>query len=221
MIRTLKPGNQFLDIGSHFGYYSRLALQLIGQNGLAVSIEPSESTFEILQLNLKNRPNAICLNAMAGEKPGLNQFYQFPTLYSEYNTAHPEQFSNSEWFKKTVHHAYPVITTTVDEIVIERKLSPAFIKIDTEGSEGEVIKGSIQTLSKFPGIILAMEFLSNARSNQSHTMAARILEEKGFHPFLILNDGTLKECADIENHLSEKKMDSDNIIFKRHEISIL
>jgi FkbM family methyltransferase len=215
MIRTLKPGDHVIDVGSHFGYYSCLALQLTGQEGKLISLEPSDTTFRILKLNLNGRENGTAIKAMAGSKSGLHRFYQFPNLYSEFNTAHPDQFKHEEWFKKTIPHASVVHTLTIDEIVDEYKLAPCFIKIDTEGSEMEVISGAIGTLNKFPGLILAMEFLSKARSNHSHEMAAGVLEENGFHSFVIRQDGTLDPCNDLEHHLWKNKIDSDNIIFQK------
>ena len=51
LTRQLQPGQIFIDIGAHHGYYTLLASSLVGQNGKVYSVEASRNSFELLQYN--------------------------------------------------------------------------------------------------------------------------------------------------------------------------
>nr|MBS0037520.1 FkbM family methyltransferase [Saprospiraceae bacterium] len=51
LIQKLNPGNVFLDVGAHYGYFSLLGSVLVGETGKVFSFEASESTFAMLELN--------------------------------------------------------------------------------------------------------------------------------------------------------------------------
>jgi hypothetical protein len=50
----VQPGNVFLDIGAHHGWFSMLALSLVGTEGRVYSIEPSPVNLQILEWHKKN-----------------------------------------------------------------------------------------------------------------------------------------------------------------------
>lgn len=47
LIRNLAPGNNFLDIGAHYGYFTLLAAELVGGTGKVRAFEPGSAAFEI------------------------------------------------------------------------------------------------------------------------------------------------------------------------------
>jgi hypothetical protein len=51
LTRHLKPGEIFIDVGAHHGYYSLLASSLVGEDGKVHSIEASQHSFNLLQYN--------------------------------------------------------------------------------------------------------------------------------------------------------------------------
>ena len=51
LLKNLRPGHTFCDVGAHFGYFTLLASQLVGENGRVIAFEASRSTFEILKKN--------------------------------------------------------------------------------------------------------------------------------------------------------------------------
>src|SRR5258708_20570180 len=42
IITALKPGDVFLDVGAHFGYFSAVAARLVGASGRVIPVEPPQ-----------------------------------------------------------------------------------------------------------------------------------------------------------------------------------
>lgn len=214
IISLLREGDVFIDIGSHFGYYSRLALKCIGIHGKVIAIEPAVKTFGILKKNLEEFHNATFINAAAGAENTITSFYEFPVLYSEYNTVYPQQFEKYSWYKPGNIHQHRIQSITVDSLVQKFKLRPTLIKIDTEGSEADVLKGSKEVLQTNRNVIIAMEYLSPKRINHKHREALDFASRYGFKPFLINHSGKPVLCSDLDEHLLKNNAESDNIILK-------
>lgn len=62
--RNLKPGDIFLDIGAHIGFYSLIASQLVGGKGKVLAIEADYYIYQKLLYNiqLNSLNNIIALN---------------------------------------------------------------------------------------------------------------------------------------------------------------
>jgi FkbM family methyltransferase len=62
---TLKPGDIFLDIGAHLGFYSLAASRLVGRGGQVVAIEADPRTYQDLAFNiqLNHAANVHAINA--------------------------------------------------------------------------------------------------------------------------------------------------------------
>ncbi len=200
--------------GSHFGYFSRLAVRILQEQGKVIAIEPSQKTFSLLQKNLVGYPGATAINCLIGAENTTKEFFEFPTNYSEYNTAFPEQFEQKDWFQKAAIKRSTIVCKTLDSLLKECKVSPALIKIDTEGSELEVIQGAQQMLSRNKKVALVMEYLNKARHNEPHVQATALLQTYDFVPFIIAPDGTLLSCPDVEQHLENTNQESDNIVYQ-------
>jgi FkbM family methyltransferase len=214
LINTLKPGDFFVDIGGHFGYFSRLALELVGEKGSVLVIEPADKSFRILQENLKNYSSAKALHCLAGAEDSEKIFYEFPINQSEYNTAFPDQFKETKSYDKVEVQKHVVGCRSLDSLMASSSRLPNLIKIDTEGSELEIIKGAYKLISEQKNLIIIMEFLSNRRKNEVHVKAVNLLKQLGFFANTITTEGRLKPCTDLESHLTLKNLESDNIVFQ-------
>ena len=214
LIQTLKPGDDFLDIGGHFGYFSRLALRILQGQGTVIAVEPAQKTFALLQKNLQGYAAATAVNCLVGAENTDKVFFEFPPNYSEYNTAFPEQFAEQDWYKKATISRYAVVCKTVDSIVAEFNIKPKVIKIDTEGSELEVIQGAAQLLSTNKDVTFVLEYLCQARHNEAHVKATEILKKYHFYPFVITPAGTLASCHNVEQYLQETNRESDNLVYQ-------
>lgn len=216
-IRELRSGNCFLDIGTHFGYYSLLAAQLVGERGKVIGIEASASIFKLYANNVKGIRQITPFHLAATAKNEMVSFYEFPILYSEYNTLSPEQFENAKWLKHNPYQKIDVEGKRVDQVFEEMELVvPHMVKIDVEGAEFEVLKG-MQKIIEHGTAIIAMEYLIDDRINREHKKAVAFLTDYGYKTYLINELGQLEEktIAEIDRFLQEQQLESDNIVFKK------
>lgn len=217
LVHNLEAGNTFWDIGAHYGYFSLLAHQLTGDQGHIVAVEAAPVTFSMLYKNCSQKTNITILNKAVSDQAGTVTFYELPNLYSEYNSVDVSQFEQEEWFQKIKAKKIVLDAISLDELAKEHhKHHPDIIKIDVEGAESAVIKGALQLLSD-PArhTTLVMEFLAPERNNQSHNEAVKQLKQLGYKTYIIEKDGRLSFVADVEQHLADNKLDSDNIVLKR------
>lgn len=214
ILRNLKPADTFLDIGAHYGYFSLLAAELVGNKGTVIAAEPAPATFAILKENAAGIKQMTVINQAVADKSGVITFFELPNLFSEYNTTDITQFEQEPWFATANINKVIMDATTIDELVKTYYAEPAIIKIDVEGGEAAVIAGGLNYLSEFAPL-LVMEYLEFKRNNQPHREAASSLINLGYHPNSILDDGSLQLLTDIEHHLLSCELESDNIVFRK------
>jgi FkbM family methyltransferase len=150
MIRLLKPGDTFFDVGSHFGYASLLACALVGQDGQVVAFEPTPLTQAILRQNLAEHSQAKVESFAMWRSPGTLLLNDFGLIGSAFNSfAEPR----SEFLSTQSRTRMLVPATTLDEYVLKTNMIPNFIKIDAESAEMAIIEGATQTLSTHRPIV--------------------------------------------------------------------
>lgn len=217
LINNLYPGDTFWDIGAHYGYFSLLAHELVGKEGRIISVEAAPATFNILQKNSGKKEHIKVLNNAVSDQTGKITFYELPNLYSEYNSVDVSQFEQEEWFSKIKAKKVVMDAISLDDLATQNsKHSPNIIKIDVEGAESAVIKGAVNLLNDpAKNTTLVMEYLEPKRNNESHKKAVQQLKQWGYKTYIIEADGSLSICEDIEQHLSGKQLESDNIVFKK------
>ncbi len=135
MLREIKKGDVFFDIGANVGYYSILASKIVGKTGTVVACEPVIRNLAYLQRHVVlNKADNVSILAFAcsGEN-GTARFSFGP------NNAmgHIVEDDADEI-------AVLVPTVTLDKMVEELGLTPDVIKIDVEGAELDVLEGGKQ-----------------------------------------------------------------------------
>jgi FkbM family methyltransferase len=146
LIEHIRPGNVFLDVGAHFGYFSLLASTIVGRDGQVHSFEPTPSTYRILLANVGGCANVSTVNQAMYSTPTTLEFNDYGVQYSAYNSLFQPRLRAGERSRvnATVHK---VIATTMDDYVAARGLTPHFIKIDAENAELDVLRGAEKTLA--------------------------------------------------------------------------
>ncbi len=162
----LRPGDLAFDVGSHVG--DRVAsFRRLGAT--VVAIEPQPTLKRLLRL-LYGRDPAVYIEGVAvGERPGIAELLMNranPTV----STASPEFVSAAKgavgWEGQVWDERLQVPQTTLDAL-IGRYGTPAFIKIDVEGYEAQVLAGL-----SVPVSALSFEFTTIQRQVAHACLAA-------------------------------------------------
>lgn len=214
LIKNLKEGDTFIDVGAHFGYFSLLAAKLVNSEGKVISFEPSPKTFNILKQNAVAKENMVILNNAVSDQHAEINFYEFPNRYSEYNSTDVTQYEHFSWFINNQPKCIKIETLILSEYFKSKKINPSIIKIDVEGSEFKVVKSLNDYLTKSSPVII-MEYLTDGRFNQQHILAERFLHSLGYSSFIITHEGEILNVPEIDSYMVAKNCDSENIVFIR------
>jgi FkbM family methyltransferase len=216
LINNLGAADSFVDVGAHYGYFTLLGSKLVGDNGSVYSFEASPTTYKVLNKNSQNEANINSFNLAVSDEVSSLKFFEFPNLYSEYNTLDINQFRNENWFSEYKPKEVNIKSIILDDFLSEEKVYPKIFKIDVEGAENKVINGLRNYLYQNSPFIV-IEYLSKERGNKEHQEAENRLNSLGYSSFVIDKLGNLKKLDFISNYLEESKLESDNIVFVKKE----
>ena len=142
-----KEGENVVDVGASFGRYTLLASKKVGPNGKVLSIEPEYENFRLLNRNiaLNKLYNVTTLQLAAYSKKEKLRLYSNYTIMPELAGRYNQEFVQ-------------VNGNTLDNILNQIGLTKVnWMKIDVDGAELEVLKGSSNTLSKKEDLMLLIE----------------------------------------------------------------
>jgi FkbM family methyltransferase len=141
----------FIDIGANVGLW---ALSLRDEYAKVIAIEPHPVAFKSLNQNCVDNlvDNVVSFNLAAGASRGAVELITF--AHSGHTTSNPGWKHGLENIvgKPTGKIISPMIAVDSLAHVVENKVS--FVKIDTEGSEAEVIRGMGEMLQKDKPMLL-------------------------------------------------------------------
>lgn len=214
LIQRLREGDVFVDIGAHYGYFSLLASTLVGSSGKVVAFEAAPATFPVLKTNTRGVANISAHHLALSDKDALLTFYEFPNLYSEYNTFDISQFEGEKWFSRYPPEAVKIPAVRLDTFWAETGLRPTVLKIDVEGGEDKVVQGAQTSLAAQAPLVI-MEYVSQQRGAAAHQRAEEVLRALGYQSFCIDETGALQALDNIAGYLAENRLESDNVVFVR------
>jgi FkbM family methyltransferase len=174
LLHLLRQGDLFIDVGSNVGAYTVLASAVCGAHSIA--IEPVPSTFQHLLDNVNiNRIFALVdtLNLGIGDEESSLRFTTGLDCINHVMTEEEEENKLD---------SIEVKVKTLDSLVLDRQ--PVLIKIDVEGFEANVLKGSRETINKesLLGVILELNG-SGLRYGYSDEYIHQIMIDNGFSTF--------------------------------------
>jgi FkbM family methyltransferase len=156
LIDFLREGDCFVDIGSNIGLYSLYASGRVGPNGLVIAFEPANQTYNRLleniklngiknirpfRLGLSNKDEILELNISSNGFEAWNTFVQTKDV----------RFSLKE----------KVQVKSFDNFLVENMIDAdkiSLIKLDVEGFEINVLKGSDKLLAGENAPVFMVEF---------------------------------------------------------------
>jgi len=214
LINNLSEEDVFFDIGAHFGFYSLLANKLISPKGSIISVEPCKAVFEILKKNTCNFDSIQIHNLAISNSSGFVILSEFPPHLSEFNSVVPNIYKEENWYQKTTLSKSKVKSMTLDDFVRREEITPTFIKLDVEGSELDIIKGSKYLLeSYFP--VLIVEHHSIPNKNKFDLEVYEELNNLNYCPYIITMNGKIKQEHDLAGYLSQMNLETDNVVYKK------
>lgn len=169
-IADLPVGAVFVDVGANIGYYSILAKKVVGDTGVCIACEPSRREFARLteHLSLNRNTGVLAINAALGHKPGVAML-----RVHDYHTGLNDVVfeSGSETTSESVE---PCLVATCDDILAtvcpDRDVD--LLKVDVEGAELEVLKGTKRTLSAGRVRALVVEITDSYLARHGHNARA-------------------------------------------------
>jgi FkbM family methyltransferase len=154
----VKPGMVVYDIGANVGFYTLLASRLVGPSGHVYAFEPLGRNVSYLErhVNLNRLSNVTIIKAAVSDVNGLARFRE----------SHPAMGGLSAAGELEVE------TIQIDS---QNFRIPDVMKIDVEGAEQSVLRGSIDTLRRHsPIIFLATHGL------KAHHACVSLLSDSGY-----------------------------------------
>ena len=215
LIKNLIPGSVFIDVGAHYGYFTRLAAHLVGNNGAVYAFEPSSDTYKVLNSNCAGSSNIVSIKKIVGDTIGEKAFLSFASLHSEYASTDIHQYENEAWFENAKPSIMQVESTTIDDFAKMEKIIPSFIKVDAEGGELNVLRGAKNILSG-NGVVIAMEYLQIDPASV-YVECVEFMNSLGYKANVILTDYALQEVENVEQWMIDHNADSENVIFTKVE----
>lgn len=140
---VLSPGATFIDIGANIGFYSMLALQRVGPNGLVVCFEIDERPLTCLRKTvlIQGLSNVVIVEAAISDRDGTLSYV-----------------AQSESGHNRVNYSGDgsgIRCITLDSWVSARRLSRVdVIKIDVEGAELAALNGAKRVLQQYRPVVV-------------------------------------------------------------------
>jgi FkbM family methyltransferase len=176
ILRSLKPGGVFIDVGASIGVFTIPAAKRVGSFGRVIAMEASPDVFATLGRNVATNglDNVELICAAAGESHADTNFYPAPV----------DHFGMGSRAAQFDVAPITVNCVTLDSLAEKFNLSAVeVIKIDVEGFEVDVLAGALGLLGAEKPPVVIFEFCDWAEARRSRNeigAAQRLLMDLGF-----------------------------------------
>jgi len=182
----LRPGDVFVDVGAHIGYFSLVAASLVGPAGKVFAFEADPEVFQKLQSNgsqfswFTSYPKAVWqqtgqLSFSNPHEPGESGWGKVAAVRNEGNLVTVEAISLDDWHK------------TVGDVPVR------LIKIDAEGSEPFIVNGAQKLMSRArPYIVAELNRELLREIGQSRNSVSAMLHCSGYTIVVVTSEGIVE-----------------------------
>jgi len=184
------------DVGAHYGETALKYNQLF-ENAMIYSFEPYKESYCILKKNVEPYMNIKVFNTALGDKNDKVKFHI--NKFSGTNSILPTHHLGSKIWGEELLDTLEVInveSVTIDDFMERNGIQKIdILKIDTQGTEYDVIKGASNSISKGAIKTIYMEIITMPTyQDQKHfDEILQFLRIKGFRLFNIYNYSHSKE----------------------------
>jgi FkbM family methyltransferase len=168
----LTPGDTFIDVGAHIGWFSTLAATCIGTAGRVIACEPYPANVSALRENLalNDARNVRVVEAAMGSRPG--------TIC----LAHAGDSGGVTALDWAHEGGVEVPMRTLDDVA-QGTSAIRLLKVDVEGWEPHVLRGATKTLSRTSNVLIEINRPALKHAGSSAEEVLDLLRSAGFTSF--------------------------------------
>ncbi|EZP70433.1 putative transmembrane transcriptional regulator (Anti-sigma factor) [Sphingomonas paucimobilis] len=176
-VKSLRPGDCFIDVGANCGVFSLLAAERVGPDGLVMAFEPCFGTFTKLVRN-------IGLNGLGNVLPfnmALSSLTR-PDLLDNSSAGHSGRFAIAHAPVETGERIMSLSITDFPGLLAFIDDRPVTVKIDVEGFEYAALRGlaPILALPQTRGVVVEIDDRNLGRYGSSAEAIFGLLRQHGF-----------------------------------------
>jgi FkbM family methyltransferase len=185
--RLLRSGMVVIDVGANIGEITLAAARRVGANGAVYSFEPMPELFKTLKQNVEinGLPQVRLFEQALSDQAGLAKIYASSSLFGDgtrhdgLGTLYPSETRAKE--------VCEVKLQRLDEFRVERNIDRVdLIKIDVEGAEQAVVRGSVETIKNDrPYLVIEIQPETATSAGHASGEIRELLESLGYRLFVI------------------------------------
>jgi FkbM family methyltransferase len=188
----LQPGDTFIDIGGHVGFFSMLAAGLVGPTGRVYVFEPERANYAHLltHIALNNVHHVFPFRWAVGHSTSVVDFFTNVDNDGGHALWDPGRHPFNQKSRQQVSKE-SVFLVSLDDIF--GSAQPGFaklIKIDTEGNEASVLRGArnFLTRAQIPAVIAEINQFGLAQLSSSEQEMRTLMTDLGYTTYALLGD---------------------------------
>lgn len=189
LLRVLRSGDHFIDVGAHIGYFSLLAATLVGPGGCVYSLEPDRANITRLihHIELNNLENIVPISCAAALQTGPRELYSDGNDggHAIWDLSTLPSFQTTETRGKAIP-CRRIFAVALDDLFPNPTPdSIRAMKIDVEGAEMEVLRGAqrLLTIAQIPVIICECHRERLAFAGASESMMRDFMASLGYDTY--------------------------------------
>jgi len=191
------PGDVIFDVGGHHGWYAIVLSHYVGELGKVVTFEPNPINCEIIKRNISlNRLSNVWVENLAIGSQTQDAVVTNASDTSVKSGHIDHRYWPENWNRKSVSRGIEVKMKSLDSYAREHNILPSLIKIDVEGYEVEVLRGSRLILASRPKFCLEVHHPDSlGRYGTSLNDIFEVIQLEGYRCWLQVDDNEIPHCV--------------------------
>lgn len=152
LLALLQPGDVFVDVGANIGYFSVLAASVVGAQGAVFAFEPDAGNCRLLQASAELNGQQQLITVV---EAGLSDVAGEGQLFLSEDNLGDHQIFASDSCRDSV----PIALHNGSDFLAPHLQRLDLLKVDTQGSEFQVLAGLVpllRTLPRMPRMIIEL-----------------------------------------------------------------